>query len=898
MASATVLSQTLQAITITKIKELEKQRKSYEQLKSNTVTAADAEPNDIRKRVELLANGVEELNIWSESELHNIRLWLHQSKYDASVPQERLEQFERQLRARLDVRSQQLNLADLYSKLLIEWIDSPKSGDAEPPASDDTALDDFQMVESIEKEKLQQLRERFEQVVFEPHLTDEVKIDCYLRSLFEGNSGEEALNRLRREVKNKGETLFWTERLFDRRSLAWCIKSLLRSDLLDEEKKSSLHDFLQDEAVLNEIKDVLNMRYSDLLNWSWDLNGRGIPVVPRQSLNGKWRVVMDDDVLQALLTHWIGTQWAVSIKRTLHEVTRYTGIWKRGVHMPEEKKTIRNYYLDTEGSGVVKSTGVEGIRQDDYMNHFFLASLPSKLFEEAGGYDDDDDNNDNDDNESSKLSAREMKQLLLRTIATEVHVRRALDGEVAVVQSDFQWFATGLSHTTIFAILRFMGFQEAWIAFFKKVFEPPLQMQAGGPVRVRKCGLPMDHILEKLVGEIVLFFMDLAVNQETSMLLYRIHDDLWLCGSPGNCAKSWSTMEQYAKIMGLEFNKRKTGSAYLVDGSRKRQPELSKALPDGPVVMNFVVLDPESGEWVINKEHVLKHARQLQKQLAASKSILEWVKTWNSCIGRFFSYTFGEPANCFGRMHTSSVLETHKEIQNILFNDSIGTESSVSEYLVRTISQRFNAPGISTAFLYLPESLGGLGLHNPFTPLLLVYDNLTDDPHRMMREFIKQERKDYENAKKCFESLTERERRRCYCRYFPDEGDKHTKPSLSWDDAQVFFSFEEYTRWRALTSRLFRSKYEGLMAQPMKKNVWGATRVTRALEELADASPDNGLEGIRASNLSKEDLWTIQFYSEELFEKFGGLSIADNSLLPLGVLKAMRNRKVTWRMVL
>jgi hypothetical protein len=58
--------------------------------------------------------------------------------------------------------------------------------------------------------------------------------------------------------------------------------------------------------------------------------------------------------------------------------------------------------------------------------------------------------------------------------------------------------------------------------------------------------------------------------------------------------------------------------------------------------MNFLILDPSSGLWTINEEHVQQHVKQLQKQLAGSKSVLEWVNTWNSCVGRFFSYTFGE----------------------------------------------------------------------------------------------------------------------------------------------------------------------------------------------------------------------------------------------------------------
>lgn len=360
----------------------------------------------------------------------------------------------------------------------------------------------------------------------------------------------------------------------------------------------------------------------------------------RQSLNGKWRVMMDDDVLHALLTHWIGTRWAVVLKRDLETFFHRSVGWHYGSQLPEERSKLESYYLSPDWFRKVDQS-VVAERRNLYKKHFFLAPLPSKLFEEAGGYDDDDDIPKSD---PDKLSPKDIKQLLLRTLATEVIVNRSLDGEVAVIQSDFQWFATGISHNSIFAILRFIGFQEEWISFFRKALEPPLNMLTGEPVQIRKRGLPMAHIFEKFIGEVVLFFMDLAVNREAEMLLYRFHDDLWLAGKPAQCAKAWQSMRTFARIMGLEFNKNKTGSVYLVDGKAKN-PEIAKVLPEGPVSMNFLVLDPTSGQWVINQDHVQEHIDQLQKQLLGSKSVLQWIKTWNSCIGRFFSYTFGESVN-------------------------------------------------------------------------------------------------------------------------------------------------------------------------------------------------------------------------------------------------------------
>jgi hypothetical protein len=76
----------------------------------------------------------------------------------------------------------------------------------------------------------------------------------------------------------------------------------------------------------------------------------------------------------------------------------------------------------------------------------------------------------------------------------------------------------------------------------------------------------MADALEKHLGEVVLFALGAAVNRESNTMLYRFHDDFWLCGEPTVCAKAWTTIKQFATIMGLEFNK-KTGSAYISTGS-------------------------------------------------------------------------------------------------------------------------------------------------------------------------------------------------------------------------------------------------------------------------------------------------------------------------------------------
>lgn len=239
--------------------------------------------------------------------------------------------------------------------------------------------------------------------------------------------------------------------------------------------------------------------------------------------------------------------------------------------------------------------------------------------------------------------------------------------------------------------MRYLGFPSGWIDFFQKYLEAPLNLdeattaaaaatseeeaQLKGP-RTRKRGVPMAHASEKLIGELVLFCMDLAVHRQTGVLLYRLHDDIWLCGEPETAARAWECMQEYARVFGLEFNKSKTGSVYLPGTgiANKSDEAIADRLPTGPVTVGFLRLLPDQessstatgsssgGKWVIDQSRVDAHLDQLEKQLGECKSVLAWVQTWNTCIGRFFSHTFGEPAHCLGVEHLDAILDTYSRM--------------------------------------------------------------------------------------------------------------------------------------------------------------------------------------------------------------------------------------------
>ncbi|KAF7586075.1 hypothetical protein BBP40_009606 [Aspergillus hancockii] len=616
-------SKTLQSLTQSKIRELEKQRLAYESAKSIVLTTASQKP-DIRDKVQCILSGAKVLlpDVTEELKVSNIERWLDQALYDSSIPTEKLKSFEEVLISALDAHSLKLNIVDLYSQLLTEWMDSPAASDGS--VEDSAAEGDFEVIEERQKRRLQELCDHFEGVVFESVETSEEDTHAFLDTLFPNEDSVLALATLRDRVMSECSDLWSEKSPFNAFSLRSCIQGLLTEDLLNEEKQDILKYFDQNDIALTEVADVLNMRYAGLKNWDWHAE-EGIPVLPRQQLNGKYRIWIDDDALQTLFVQYIAVRLCNLLKNVLKETIEKSSVWNwhPSPRITERDALRRHYYMSSSNT----TTSIETSQKKDYLESDFVLHMPLSM---------------------ASLSER------------------------------------ALPHSTILAVMTYFGIPEEWIAFFRKYLEAPLNMdnsadrrKKAGP-RTRKRGVPIAHAIEKLAGELVLFPMDLAVNRETGLLLYRIHDDLWVCGEPEKCAKAWE-----------------------VDA----------------------------------------HVFQLQNQLSGCESVISWVWTWNSCIGRFFKNTFGKPAHCFGRAHIDAILSTYEKMQDTLFNAQIPQSGrTVTEHLRDMIESRFGFTDIPDAFFFAPAELGGLGLRNPFLSVLLMRNSTHLSPVEQIEKFKKEER--------------------------------------------------------------------------------------------------------------------------------------------------------------
>lgn len=203
------------------------------------------------------------------------------------------------------------------------------------------------------------------------------------------------------------------------------------------------------------------------------------------------------------------------------------------------------------------------------------------------------------------------------------------------------------------------------------------------------------------------------------------------------------------------------------------------------------------------------------------------------------------------------------------------------------IRTRFGVSDLPDSFIHMPEQLGGLGLRNPFVGLFLVRNNINETPEKIIEEYLKKEREDYLDERKHFESTTESIRRRRLHRIYGDNDSSKTR-AITELDMSVFFSLEEFSRFRERQSHQFFRTFEKLICVPGMEEIALSKEVESELRQFLAGSV----------RLDAEMKWFLQLYAKELQEDFGGLSLVDKQFLPVGVLTMMRGKKVSWNMIL
>jgi hypothetical protein len=865
VASADVLSQTISSITAIRLDQLQKQQEAYED-KKRAVCENVASEVDTAKRAKKLLKGCEELKPFGLRKIETLSgldKFFDQAEFDPSLTQHMLKEYEAEIHSHLRTQTNKYEFASLYGKLIKEWAAAGSSNVAPTTNGAGSVV--------VGREEMHRQRATWEEYAFKAKETDGGAIKAYLDDVFSSDEAKRALKTLRDWMKAfQHDWKFKTH--FDEPKLEAIIEGILRTDILTDDKRATVRSFLGNHTVLSEIVDVLNMRMSALGIWTWDTP---LIVEQRRNLNGRYRFHTDEDLLDSIFVYYIGMEWASELRTRLTLLIGAGGVWKPDTQ-PVSKSDVHRRCFFLSDHTTSHSNSVQNSR-DIHFNEILLDQLPSGLWEIRDSYGD----LEVEVKEETKASHIQVVQELLQRLQTEILMQTKLGREMTVIRSDFKWFGPSLPHSTIYAVLEFLGVDAEWTDFFRRVLEAEMRFKhdpSDTPARVRKRGTPIDTPLTYFLGESILFCLDYAVNQKADgTRLYRLHDDMWLWGSSEACGKAWSVITQFTDAMGLELNAEKTGCAQITKGNGVAESTPSSdAFPKGDIKWGFLKLEPVTGRFLINQEEVDKHIEELRLQLSACPSILDYIQAWNLYGSRFFANNFGRPANCYGRAHIDGMLATFRRVQEKLFPDHPG---GVGEHLKHTIASRFgiSPSDIPDGYLYWPTSMGGLGLQNPFITLLLARGNVEPEPEKLMDIYLEEEDLAYNKAKAKFEEDINNPEPPAYGRKWRDAeeyADLRQEP---------FMSREEFSRYRELVDPKLANTYKKLLMAP------GATSVMFTGDVLLALPNDR-----RWNDLSDYDKWVVQLYHKDVIARFGGVDVVDRWLLPTGLISMLRESRFRW----
>jgi hypothetical protein len=963
-SSGNLFSETLHNITTTKLEELSKKNTSFGG-KYSALLAALQQEQDPLNRLFVVSDGVK--NCFSaktaaikgqgkddnkrigqiisgstgnqplERDLKNLDRFLEQAHYDPCISSKFLQEWEAKLLQHLSVQHLRLQYATLYGQLVTEWLSSEKK-------RDESSGDDTEMAETFEEvptAKKLESRAVWEESVFEPADINLDLLKEYLTGLFgEGDKKKKdvfkAFKAFKKNVEDFEVTLA-SPGQFNQHNLGWVIRGLLGSDLLTDEKRAVLKDFVGNAVILSEIADVLNMRIAALDSWTW---GSDVGVEQRRQLNGTYNIYLHEDLLQAIFLQYIGVKWSVFFKTACKQFRRLREAWKSpAADIPIIDRRRREYYLGPQTA----NGSLQHRRRSVHRKDYFMSQLPNSEYQEViieegddeaeiveefpvrhtrtkqtarkitsgkaprkqlasaaarvskpiNGHqtDEDEDSETDDDNEEGSKRPMEAKQTLLHLLSTEIAINTRIHGEITAIRAMFDQWNPSLPHETILTVLEHFGVSGAWLSFFRKFLEAPLKFidEESSMARIRRRGVPASHALSNVFGEVVLFCLDFSVNQSTDgALLYRMHDDFWFW-SPDHekCVTFWVAVSKFNQVMGASLSTAKTGAVRIVNNSEV-PAKLDPSLPSGSLRWGFLYLDSKSGRFEIDQSSITTHIGELRHQLQGKKCVFSWIQAWNTYAATFFTNNFGKPANCFGKVHVNKMLETHERIHRAIFASEDGLKGgSVVGYLKIVLEERFGVKNAPDGFLFFPLELGGLDLRSPFVSLMQIRDSVLTSPADLLDDFEEAEQAAYRTAKRIFEKGD-----------IADQRDMLDDPDwMPAKDEHVFMPFDEFIRYREEFLCYFDNElvgvYNKLLQRPSEQNIDSTASVMGGVTALVG---QGNLKGILGNWYGMDAYWKwiAQMYGPEMIERFGGLNIVDPGSLPIGMVSLFRGKRVGW----
>lgn len=349
-----------------KLTALTKQRQASDANKQRDLAAVASKSSQSGKlRVILDAFKVHSIEAPKGISTANFRRFHEHSRHDPSIAPSLLRECQLAVEQALEMPSHKYEHASFFGRLVMDWLGNPN----DTPASGSASGDPF---EHVGHKQMHDERKELESIVFagEGSKVRPTVVEKYLDKVFNFTTQSKKLLKPPLQNLKEGMKSFELGR-FEVENLEDSTKGVLMTDLLSEAKRTALNDFKNNPMILQEMADVLNMQSDALESWSW--GEEPIPVEVQRALNGKYRVYMDEEIVQALLLHFIGMKWAVHLKTVLTELF-HSGAWKQSSRKSLDR-TARDRGQDS-GLETREYLNIRNERCDRYQNDYFMVQLP------------------------------------------------------------------------------------------------------------------------------------------------------------------------------------------------------------------------------------------------------------------------------------------------------------------------------------------------------------------------------------------------------------------------------------------------------------------------------------------------------------------------------------------
>lgn len=216
----------------------------------------------------------------------------------------------------------------------------------------------------------------------------------------------------------------------------------------------------------------------------------------------------------------------------------------------------------------------------------------------------------------------------------------------------------------------------------------------------------------------------------------------------------------------------------------------------------------------------------------------------------FFRRNFAQPSHCFGRTHADEVVATFGRIQREVFAETGGSVVRAIQAMVET---RFGINDVPAGWCFMPVAQGGLGVVDPIVDILTVRANVKEKPEEEFQECMKEDENTYSVYK---------------ASWLGGAGEGTELDFMPWD--------------------------EYVLGRETKSLDWGQAWTYLQVVAPSRSIARSTVLGNDWYNRSDVEKWIVSLYADEIMEKFGDLKIVEPTLIPVGMLSALRSAKIAW----